>query len=33
MQLRTDKAVVFQRVLYHHLPSTIVDVGYWDQIS
>lgn len=33
MHLRSNKEVVYQRVLYHHLPYTIVDVGYWHQLS
>jgi hypothetical protein len=33
MHLRDDKEVVYQRIWYHHLPYTIIDVGYWHQIS
>lgn len=33
MMLRDEKEAVFQRVWHHHIPYTIVDVGYWYQIS
>jgi len=33
MKIRNDKEKVYQRIWYHHLPYTIIDVGYWYQIS
>jgi hypothetical protein len=33
MLLRDEKETVYNRVLYHHLPYTFVDVGFWHQIS
>jgi len=33
MELRDNKEVVYQRLWYHHVPYTIVDVGYWHSIS
>ncbi|KAF2175240.1 NAD(P)-binding protein [Zopfia rhizophila CBS 207.26] len=33
MSIRDDKEEVYQRIWYHHLPYTIIDVGYWHQIS
>jgi hypothetical protein len=33
MKIRDDKEDVYQRIWYHHLPYTIIDVGYWYQIS
>lgn len=33
MKLRDDKEKVYQRIWYHRLPYTIVDVGFWHQIS
>lgn len=33
MALRDQKEEVFHRVWYHKIPYTIVDVGYWHQIS
>jgi hypothetical protein len=30
---RDDKEIVYQRIWYHHLPYTIIDVGYWHQAS
>ena len=33
MKLREDKEVVYSRIWYHRLPYTIVDVGYWHQLS
>jgi hypothetical protein len=31
--LRGDKEQVHERIWYHHLPYTIIDSGYWYQIS
>ncbi|KAL2784011.1 hypothetical protein BJX66DRAFT_97504 [Aspergillus keveii] len=31
--LRGDKEQVHERIWYHHLPYTIIDTGYWYQIS
>ncbi|PVI03913.1 isoflavone reductase family protein [Periconia macrospinosa] len=33
MLLRDEKEAVLQRIWHHHIPYTIVDVGYWYQIS
>jgi hypothetical protein len=33
MMLRDDKEVVYNHIFRQHLPYTIVDVGYWHQIS
>jgi hypothetical protein len=33
MHLRDEKETVYKRIWYHHLPYTIVDVGFWHQIS
>ncbi|KAF2112812.1 isoflavone reductase family protein [Lophiotrema nucula] len=33
MSLRDDKEVVYQRILREKVPYTIIDVGYWHQIS
>lgn len=33
MKLRDDKEEVYQRIWFQHLPYTIIDVGYWHQIS
>ncbi|KAF2730569.1 isoflavone reductase family protein, partial [Polyplosphaeria fusca] len=33
MQLREDQEAVRNRIYYHHLPYTIIDVGYWHQLS
>jgi hypothetical protein len=33
MNLRDEKEEVHKRIWYHHLPYTIIDVGYWHQIS
>lgn len=33
MALRESKETVHRRIWYHHLPYTIIDVGYWHQIS
>lgn len=33
MAIRDEKEVVYQRVWYHHLPYTVVDVGIWHQVS
>jgi hypothetical protein len=33
MLLRDEKEDVYNRVLYHKLPYTFVDVGFWHQIS
>lgn len=33
MKLRDDKEEVYQRIWFQHLPFTIIDVGYWHQIS
>jgi hypothetical protein len=33
MKLRDEREQVHQRIWYHHLPYTIVDVGYWHQLS
>lgn len=33
MHLRDQKEIVYQRIWDRHLPYTIIDVGYWHQIS
>jgi hypothetical protein len=33
MKLRDDKEEVYQRIWLQHLPYTIIDIGYWHQIS
>lgn len=33
MHLRDEKEIVYQRMWHHHLPYTIIDVGYWHQVS
>jgi len=33
MDLRDKKEKVHERIWYHHLPYTIVDIGFWHQIS
>jgi hypothetical protein len=33
MKLRDEKEEVYARMWYHKLPYTIIDVGYWHQIS
>lgn len=33
MKIRDDKEVAYTQVLVNHLPYTIIDVGYWHQIS
>jgi hypothetical protein len=33
MKLREDKEAVYSRIWYHRLPCTIIDVGYWHQLS
>jgi hypothetical protein len=33
MKLRDDKEEVYQRIWFQHLPFTIIDVGYWHQLS
>lgn len=33
MALRDDKEEIFHRVWYHKIPYTIIDVGFWHQIS
>jgi hypothetical protein len=33
MKIRDDKEEVYQRIWGHYLPYTIIDVGYWHQIS
>jgi nucleoside-diphosphate-sugar epimerase len=33
MLLRDEKEKVYNRVLYHRLPYTFIDVGFWHQIS
>lgn len=33
MAIRDDKETVHDRIFLQHLPYTIVDVGYWYQIS
>jgi hypothetical protein len=33
MKIRDDKEEIYQRIWSHHLPYTIIDVGYWHQIS
>jgi hypothetical protein len=33
MEIRDEKEEVYQQIWRHHLPYTIIDVGYWHQIS
>jgi hypothetical protein len=33
MTRREEKEIVYSRILYHKIPYTIIDVGYWHQIS
>lgn len=33
MILRDQKEEVQNRIFYHHLPYTVIDVGFWHQIS
>jgi hypothetical protein len=33
MDLRNQKERVHERIWYHHVPYTVIDVGYWYQIS
>ncbi|KAF2262553.1 isoflavone reductase family protein [Lojkania enalia] len=33
MHQRDEKEIVYQRIWGHHLPYTIIDVGYWHQFS
>jgi len=33
MKMREAKEAVYNRIWYHHLPYTIIDVGFWHQIS
>jgi hypothetical protein len=33
MRIRDEKETVHDRIFFQHLPFTIVDVGYWHQIS
>lgn len=33
MIIRDDKELVHDRIFFRHLPYTIIDVGYWHQIS
>jgi nucleoside-diphosphate-sugar epimerase len=33
MNLRDQKEIVYQRIWQHKLPYTIVDVGFWHQLS
>lgn len=33
MKLREEKEEVHSRIWFHKLPYTIIDVGYWHQIS
>ena len=33
IKLREEKEQVYSRILYHKLPYTIIDVGYWHQLS
>ena len=33
MDLRNQKEQVHQRIWYHHVPYTIIDVGFWHQLS
>jgi len=33
MELRDMKEKVYQSLWYHHIPYTIIDVGFWHQIS
>lgn len=33
MTIRKQKEAVYNRIFFHHLPYTIIDVGYWRQLS
>lgn len=33
MHLRDEKELIYNHILKHHLPFTIIDVGFWHQMS